>query len=130
MIILKRCWCKKLGRYNPTISKIKLDIYSIFCYAYVQIGINLNIFFCWEHIGGLGGRLLWCRGQREIWATDGIHRDTPFLGCYRVRRKNRRGRRVSPCNGGYQVGDWLFHQSSHTTKCSMGRGISAHFIQL
>lgn len=109
------------GVHNYT---LHITYYYVFLCAYVHfIHFNMVIVF-WARLGGLSGRILWCRGQCEIWTTNGIHHYSPLLGCFRIRRTNRRRRRVCPRAWGHQVGDWLFHQGPLTTKCSLGRGIS------
>lgn len=105
-------------------TQLHITYYYVFLCAYVHfIHFNMVIVF-WARLGGLSGRILWCRGQCEIWTTNGIHHYSPLLGCFRIRRTNRRRRRVCPRAWGHQVGDWLFHQGPLTTKCSLGRGIS------
>lgn len=86
--------------------------------AIVLYFVNLLGFclFCWfsgGNAGRLGRRLLRRRRPRQVRFTDGIHRHNAVVEYHRIQRVHCRCRRVRTRHGSDQMGNWLFHQSSH-----------------
>lgn len=72
--------------------------------------------------GGFGGRVLWCRGQCEIWVPNGVHHHNALMDCHWVWWVDEG--RVGACQGCHSLGHWLSPQSHCSSRHHLRPGLS------
>lgn len=86
----------------------------------------LNSIWCFS--GWSSRRVLWCRGQCEIWSPHGLHHHHDVMEHSWVWKANGCKWRAWPCNGSCQMGHRLPHKSSPWAKRLLWGGGSLPFF--